>query len=68
MRPIPAPWIDCVACGWRHYPTTTGGAWHIVTACVSCGEPLQDVVAHTEEEQEAPRGVESTDDDGEART
>ena len=68
MRPIPAPWIDCAECGWRHYPNTTGGAWHIVTACVSCGEPLQGVVDHTDEKQEAPGGVEPADDDGEART
>ena len=40
----------------------------MVTACVSCGEPLQGVVDHTDEEPEAPSGIEPADDDGEART
>ena len=51
-RQIPAPWIDCAACGWRHYPSTTSGAWHIVTACVSCGLPLPSVVDRTDQESE----------------
>ena len=67
-RQIPAPWIDCAECGWRHYPSTSGGAWHIVTACGSCGEPLPGVVDHTDEKQEEPGGVEPADDDGQART
>ena len=67
-RPIPAPWNDCAQCGWRHYPSTNGGAWHIVTACVSCGAPLQAEVDHTDERQEAPSGIEPADDHGEARS
>lgn len=39
-RPIPAPWIDCPVCAWRHYPNTSGGRWQIATACASCGAPL----------------------------
>ena len=39
-RTVPAPWIDCERCAWRHYPSVSGGSWHLVTACVSCGAPL----------------------------
>jgi hypothetical protein len=39
-RRIPAPWIDCPACGWRHYPATDGGRWHIATSCGGCGASL----------------------------
>jgi hypothetical protein len=67
-RTIPVPWIDCVECGWRHYPSATGGAWHIATVCVSCGKPLPDVTLDTDEKPEVPHGDETTDDDGEART
>jgi hypothetical protein len=68
-RPIPVPWIDCVRCGWRHYPSTTGGVWHIATACVSCGASLPGVAdLITDETPEVPNGVETTDDDGEDRT
>jgi hypothetical protein len=66
-RPIPAPWIDCESCGWRHYPSTSGGAWHIVTACVSCGGPLPGAADHTDERPEVANGVETTDDDGKDR-
>jgi hypothetical protein len=68
-RPIPVPWIDCVECGWRHYPSATGGAWHIATVCVSCRKPLPDVTTpDTDEKPEVTHGDEATDDDGEART
>lgn len=40
-RVIPAPWIDCPQCGWRHYPSTSAGRWLIATACVSCRAPLE---------------------------
>jgi hypothetical protein len=40
-RTIPAPWIDCPQCGWRHYPSTSGGRWQIATACASCRAPLE---------------------------
>jgi len=40
-RKVPAPWIDCPKCAWRHYPSTSGGRWHIATRCVSCGTPLE---------------------------
>jgi hypothetical protein len=40
-RIIPVPWIDCTACAWRHYPSTTGGRWHIATHCANCGAPLE---------------------------
>jgi hypothetical protein len=66
-RPIPVPWIDCVECGWRHYPSTTGGAWHIATSCVSCGEPLPNVTDHPDPTPEVPDGIETADDTGEAR-
>ena len=39
-REIPSPWIDCEACGQRHYPSTTRGLWYIATSCVSCGTTL----------------------------
>lgn len=39
-RTIPVPWIDCVACAWRHYPNTANGRWHIATSCANCGAPL----------------------------
>jgi hypothetical protein len=39
-RIIPAPWIDCATCGWRHYPSTTSGRWHIATHCAHCGAGL----------------------------
>ncbi len=39
-RVIPAPWIDCEHCKWRHYPSTSRGRWHIATLCVSCGGAL----------------------------
>ena len=68
MRSIPAPWIDCAECGWRHYPSTSGGAWHIATACVSCGGPLPGVAASTDQRPEVANGIEAADDDGEART
>lgn len=51
-RTIPVPWIDCARCGWRHYPSATGGTWHIATACVSCGQSLPGIVAHTDEKAE----------------
>jgi hypothetical protein len=40
-RTVPAPWIDCDQCGWRHYPSITGGRWHIATTCVSCSAALR---------------------------
>ena len=40
IRQVPAPWVDCHACSWRHYPSTSGGAWHIATVCAACGAPL----------------------------
>jgi hypothetical protein len=39
-RRVPAPWIDCPACGWRHYPATDAGRWHIATSCRGCGASL----------------------------
>jgi hypothetical protein len=39
-RSVPAPWVDCPACGWRHYPATDGGRWHIATKCEGCGLAL----------------------------
>jgi hypothetical protein len=39
-RVIPVPWVDCATCGWRHYPSTSGGRWHIATACANCGGEL----------------------------
>jgi hypothetical protein len=66
-RPIPVPWIDCVGCGWRHYPSTAGGAWHIATVCVSCGKPLPVLTPDADEQPEVPHGDEATGDDGEAR-
>jgi hypothetical protein len=39
-RAVPVPWVDCLACAWRHYPITSAGRWHIATACASCGKPL----------------------------
>jgi hypothetical protein len=39
-RVIPAPWIDCQHCSWRHYPSISGGRWHIATRCVSCGKMI----------------------------
>ena len=39
-RRVPAPWIDCPACGWRHYPATDAGRWHIATSCAGCGASL----------------------------
>ncbi len=44
-RRVPAPWIDCALCAWRHYPSASGGTWYIATACVSCGAPLVPVAA-----------------------
>ena len=44
-RVIPPPWIDCDNCHWRHYPSTSGGRWHIATRCVSCGRPIGDAEA-----------------------
>jgi hypothetical protein len=41
-RVIPVPWIDCATCKWRHYPSTSGGRWHIATRCVSCGGVIGD--------------------------
>ena len=67
-RPIPVPWIDCANCGWRHYPSTAGGVWHIATACVSCGDALPGIADHiTDETAEVSNGVEATDDDGKDR-
>src|ERR1051326_7013280 len=43
-RTIPAPWIDCQGCAWRHYPSTNRGRWYIATICVSCGAVLGDSV------------------------
>lgn len=40
-RAVPVPWIDCPTCAWRHYPSTSGGRWHIATRCVSCGMVLE---------------------------
>lgn len=40
-RVIPAPWIDCAVCSWRHYPSTDVGVWYIATTCVSCGADLE---------------------------
>jgi len=40
-RVVPAPWIDCDGCGWRHYPSTSAGRWQIATACASCGAALE---------------------------
>jgi hypothetical protein len=40
-RPVPSPWIDCTACGWRHFPAMDHGAWRIVAErCSSCGAAL----------------------------
>jgi len=39
-RTIPVPWIDCEACAWRHFPSTTKGRWHIATTCTNCGAEL----------------------------
>ncbi len=39
-RTIPVPWIDCDACAWRHFPSTTKGRWHIATTCSNCGAGL----------------------------
>lgn len=40
-RVIPAPWVDCDNCGWRHYPDTSvrAGA-QIPTTCASCSHAL----------------------------
>lgn len=44
-RDVPVPWLDCPACGWRHYPATAGGRWHIATTCEGCAADLSsDVV------------------------
>src|SRR6185503_5215523 len=43
-RDVPVPWIDCPACGWRHYPATAGGRWHIATTCEGCAADLTDIV------------------------
>jgi len=37
---IPAPWLDCDRCGWRHYPSRTQDSWRLVTVCESCGKLL----------------------------
>lgn len=39
-RTIPVPWVDCSTCSWRHYPSTSGGRWHIATTCANCGAAL----------------------------
>ncbi len=39
-RSVPVPWIDCPACGWRHYPAADGGRWHIATKCEGCNADL----------------------------
>ncbi len=39
-RVIPAPWLDCDRCGWRHYPSRTQDSWRLVTVCESCGALL----------------------------
>ena len=40
IRRVPVPWIDCPACGWRHYPTADAGRWHIATRCEGCGAEI----------------------------
>lgn len=39
-RTIPVPWVDCDACTWRHFPSTSNGRWHIATTCMNCGAEL----------------------------
>ena len=40
-RVVPAPWVDCRGCGWRHYPDTSRRQGpQIPSACSNCGETL----------------------------
>jgi len=44
-RVIPAPWLDCPVCGWRHYPANVSGGWRLVSVCTSCGQRLPERLA-----------------------
>ena len=40
-RVVPAPWVDCPGCGWRHYPDTSRRQGpQLPIACSNCGETL----------------------------
>jgi hypothetical protein len=40
-REIPAPWIDCESCSWRHYPDTSRRRGpQFPEACARCGTTL----------------------------
>ena len=41
-RLVPAPWLDCESCGWRHYPSQMRGGkgWALAPVCTSCGAEL----------------------------
>jgi len=41
-RLVPAPWLDCERCGWRHYPSQMRGGrgWALALVCTSCGTEL----------------------------
>lgn len=49
-RIVPAPWVDCDACGWRHYPDTGRKRGpKLPVMCSSCGGVLASTLPSIEE-------------------
>jgi hypothetical protein len=41
-RVVPSPWVDCGACGWRHYPDSGRRQGpRVPTTCANCGQVLE---------------------------